>query len=81
MGKLYFCVECRRVLKEDGACGYCNSSETQELKVGSPVNVIGTKEKGKVIKVKDNKARLLIRTESNDKVIREYDYNKLKKVL
>lgn len=80
MSKLYFCTDCKRVIKEE-VCNYCNSSETKELKVGSPVNVIGTKEKGRILKIMDNKARLLIRTESNDKVIREYDYNKLRKIL
>jgi hypothetical protein len=81
MNKLYYCAECKRVLTNSENCSYCSSNLVYELAVGAPVNVIGTKLKGKVLKVKDNTARLLIRDESNSKLIREYEGDKLRKVI
>jgi preprotein translocase subunit YajC len=81
MNKLYYCNECRRVITSSENCNYCNSSYIDELAVGAPVNVIGTKLKGKVLKVKDNTVRILIKDEGNNKMIREYDGQKLRKVL
>ncbi|ERI90714.1 hypothetical protein HMPREF1982_03752 [Clostridiales bacterium oral taxon 876 str. F0540] len=81
MDKLYYCNECKRVISNGESCSYCNGSYIDELSVGAPVNVIGTKLKGKVLKIKDNTARLLIRDESNSKFIREYSGEKLRKIL
>lgn len=81
MNKLYYCNECKRVIGSSDSCNYCNNNYVSELEVGSPVNVIGTKLKGKVLKVKDNTVRLLIRDESNNKFIREYEGEKLRKIL
>lgn len=81
MDKLYYCGECKRIIENSESCSYCNSSYVNELSVGAPVNVIGTKLKGKILKVKDNTARLLIRDEGNNKFIREYEGSKLRKVL
>jgi hypothetical protein len=81
MNKLYYCSECKRVLSNGESCNYCNSNSVYELAVGAPCNVIGTKLKGKVLKIKDNTVRLLIRDEGNNKLIREYDGEKLRKVL
>ncbi|MCM0650544.1 hypothetical protein NBE98_19445 [Clostridium swellfunianum] len=81
MDKLYYCGKCKRVLTSGENCSYCSSSLINELIVGAPVNVIGTKLKGKVLKIKENTARLLIRDESNSKFIREYEGDKLRKVI
>lgn len=81
MDKLYYCNECKRVISNGESCSYCNSSYIDELAVGAPVNVIGTKLKGKVLRIKNNTARLLIRDESNSKFIREYSGEKLRKIL
>jgi hypothetical protein len=81
MNKLYYCRECKRVLISGECCNYCNSNNVFELAVGTPCNVIGTKLKGKVLKIKDNSVRLLIRDEGNNKFIREYEGEKLRKVL
>lgn len=81
MNKLYYCNECKRVITNSESCNYCNSSYIDELALGAPVNVIGTKLKGKVLKIKDNSARLLIRDENNSKFIREYEGDKLRKIL
>lgn len=81
MDKLYYCNECKRVISTSESCSYCNGTLIKELVVGAPVNVIGSKVKGKVLKIKDNTVRLLIRDEGNNKFIREYSGEKLRKVL
>jgi hypothetical protein len=81
MSKLYYCIECKRVVTSSEFCSYCSSSLINELSVGAPVNIIGTKLKGRVLKIKDNTARLLIRDEGNNKLIREYEGDKLRKVI
>lgn len=81
MNKLYYCSECKRVTTNNENCSYCSSNLVYELAVGAPVSVIGTKLKGKVLKIKDNTVRLLIRDESNSKFIREYEGEKLRKVI
>ncbi|KAJ50573.1 hypothetical protein BD780_002737 [Clostridium tetanomorphum] len=81
MGKLYYCSECKRVLKDNEKCEYCNAESIKELNYGTPVNVIGSKLKGKVLKIKDNMVRLIIRDENNSKFIKEYELEKLRKIL
>lgn len=81
MNKLYYCNECKRIISSSESCSYCNGTLIDELAVGAPVNVIGTKLKGKILKIKDNTVRLLIRDENNGRFIREYSGEKLRKVL
>lgn len=81
MSKLYYCADCKRVVTSSENCSHCGSGLVYELAVGAPVNVIGTKLKGKVLKIKDNTVRLLIRDESNSKFVREYEGDKLRKVI
>lgn len=81
MGKLYYCNECKRVLKSNEKCEYCNGEDVKELSYGAPVNIIGSKLKGKVLKIKDNMVRLVVRDEYNSKFIKEYECEKLRKVL
>lgn len=81
MNKLYYCNECKRVIEGSESCSYCSSQLIEELSLGAPVNIIGTKLKGKVLKIKDNTARILIRDEGNNKFVREYDGEKLRKIL
>jgi hypothetical protein len=81
MSKLYYCNECKRVISSSDSCSYCGSIYINELAVGAPVNVIGTKLKGRVLKINGNTARLLIRDEGNNKFIREYEEKNLRKVL
>jgi hypothetical protein len=81
MNKLYYCGECKRVVTSSESCSYCSSSLISELSVGASVNIIGTKIKGKVLKVSGNTARLLIRDEGNNKLIKEYGVDKLRKVI
>lgn len=81
MNKLYYCKDCMRVIKEESNCNYCNSHATKELVCGAPVNVIGSKLKGKVLKVNNEGARLLIRDENNTTFIKEYEAGHLRKIL
>lgn len=81
MDKLYYCSSCKRVLREPEDCEYCKSNETEELLVGKPVNVIGTKLKGKVLKIKKGMVTLLMVNENNEKYMKDYEAEKLRKVL
>lgn len=81
MNIMTYCLQCRRIFQGDVACPYCNSTFTKELSKNSPVNVMGSKIKGKVLKVENGKARLLIIDENNEKHIREYEAEKLRKIL
>lgn len=81
MDKLYYCCECKRVITNGEGCNYCKCGEIKELVTKTPVNVIGTKIKGRVLNVKEGKINLLIRDEANNKLLKEYDPEQLKKVL
>ncbi|WP_315119600.1 hypothetical protein [uncultured Clostridium sp.] len=81
MGKLFYCTECKRVINSGEKCNYCNGENIKDLSYGTPVNVIGTKTKGRVLKIKDNVVRLLVRDEYNNKFIKEYESGQLRKVL
>ena len=81
MGKLYYCTECKRVFKSNAKCEYCNAEVTKELEIGTPVSVIGTKLKGNVLKIMVDAVALIVRDQSNNKMIKEFEIDKLKKVL
>lgn len=81
MNKLYYCVDCKRVFKEETICEYCNGHNVKELVKNSPVNVIDSKLKGKVLKVEENGIKLLMRDEKNDKYIKEYEAIQIRKIL
>lgn len=70
-----------RVIKEETNCSYCNSQDVKELVVGAPVNVLGSKLKGKVLRINDGGARLLIRDETNNRFVKEYEAEHMKKIL
>lgn len=81
MRKLYYCLECKRVSEKEESCMYCSSHNIKELVKDAPVSILGSKLKGRVLKIEEGKARLLITDESNNKYIKEYEADKLKKVL
>lgn len=81
MSKLCYCLECRRVFEGEKDCPYCKSTFTKELSKNSPVNVLGSKVKGKILKIENGKARLLIVDDSKQKYIKEYEADKLRKIL
>ena len=51
MHRLFYCLDCKRVFKNEQECQYCNSTNIKDIKKNSPVNVLGTKQKGRVLKV------------------------------
>lgn len=81
MDRLYYCCECKRVINGEGTCNYCNSKEIKELVSRTSVNVIGTKIKGKIFNMKDGMVSLIVRDEANNKLLKEYTPEQLKKVL
>lgn len=81
MDKLFYCADCKRVIGSDRECSYCRSENIGELIVGAPVSIIENKLKGKVLKIKGDQVRLLIRTEAGEKFIKEYGAEKIRKVL
>lgn len=81
MYKLYYCNKCKRVITNESCCDYCKAEEIKELMLKTPVNVIGTKVKGKILKINNEKATLIIRDEGNNKFLKEYGADQLRKVL
>jgi hypothetical protein len=81
MAKLYYCTECRRVEKDSSKCDFCKSEKVKLLKIGAPVNVIGTKQKGKVFKIKEDEVKLIIINEAKERLIKDYKAEELQKVL
>jgi hypothetical protein len=81
MNKLYYCSQCKRVINDEWKCSYCSGEEVKELAIGAPVNVIGSKLKGNVLKISGDNVSLVIRDESNNKFVREYSADKIRKIL
>lgn len=80
MGKAYFCTACKRVFSKDNGCTCEGEGCIKEMKLGTPVNVIGTKLKGKIYKIKNDGVEVLI-TSSPNKHIKEYKLEEVRKVL
>jgi len=81
MDKLNYCVDCKRIFNHASVCSYCNSENVKELAQKAPVNVIGTKLKGRLFKVHSEKAQILIIDEKQSKSVKEFEASKLQKVL
>jgi hypothetical protein len=81
MNRLYYCSDCRRVSNDEGKCNYCQGEDVKDLVLGTPVNVIGSKLKGNVMKINGDSVRLVIRDESNNKFVRDYEADKIRKIL
>lgn len=81
MRKVYYCVQCKRLTTNEDKCNYCNGDHIKEVLQGCPVNVIGTKQKGKVLKIEEDKIKLIVIDEAKNKLIKEYKVEDLKKVL
>ncbi|WP_373898868.1 hypothetical protein ACER0A_004605 [Haloimpatiens sp. FM7315] len=81
MIKLYYCEKCKRVLNKNEKCDFCGSEDVKELKVGKSVNVLGSKQKGKFLRVKGEIVSLIITDEMNNKLLKDYNYKELKKIL
>lgn len=81
MDKLYYCKECKTILKNEIENTCCSGENLKELVIGTPVNVKGSKLKGNVFKIKDGMVTLVMRDDSNNKFMKEYEFEKLRKVL
>lgn len=81
MDKLFFCLDCKRIIECEEKCNYCNGENIEELEVGSPVSIIESKVKGKVLKIKNDTVRVLVAPTTKDKYIKDYSADKLRKVL
>ncbi|MCT4606835.1 MAG: hypothetical protein N4A64_12180 [Marinisporobacter sp.] len=81
MAKLYYCTKCRRIEKDPNKCGVCSSERIKLLKVGAPVNVIGTKQKGKVFKIKEDGVDLIIINQAKEKNIKGYKHEEIQKIV
>lgn len=79
--KLSYCENCNRVFGTEEVCPYCNGAG-HALKKDAPVNVIGTKIKGRVLRSTNNDSvAIIIRTEDNSKVLKEYSPQNLRKII
>ncbi|MCM1989911.1 hypothetical protein [Oceanirhabdus seepicola] len=81
MAKYYYCLDCLRISSNEEKCEKCEKDNLKVLKVGTPVNVIGTKQKGKVFQMKDDVVKLIVITQAKEKVIKEFKPDQLKKLL
>ncbi|WP_035288079.1 hypothetical protein [Clostridium sp. KNHs214] len=81
MSKLYYCSDCKRVFNNADKCAFCGSFYVKELKVGRSVNVMGSKQKGKVLKVKGENITLILIDEMNNKYTKDYKAEELRKIL
>lgn len=80
MCKAYFCKQCRGIFMEGHTCKCALEGSMKELMRGSPVNVIGTKLKGKVYRIKNDGIEVLLIGNKN-RNIKTYSTNQLKKIL
>lgn len=81
MDKLNYCVDCKRIFNPAPVCSYCNSENVKDLAQRAPVNVLGTKLKGRLFKVHSDKAQILLVDDKQSKSIKEFEASKLQKVL
>lgn len=81
MYKLNYCLDCQRVFTIDYKCKYCNSKNVRELKRGKAVNIIGGKNKARFLRYKDGKVSVILYTEDKQKFIKDFEIEKIKKIL
>ena len=81
MANLFYCVKCKRVISNETQCDYCGDTQINRLLQGTSVNVIGTKEKGKVFKISDEMVKIIVIDLAKNKVLREYSAEQLKKIV
>ena len=55
--------------------------EINKLLQGTSVNVIGTKEKGRVFKITDEVVKLIVVDLAKNKIIKEYKAEQLRKII
>lgn len=81
MKNLSYCVECKRISYFNETCSYCKSNNIKDINRKTPVNVIGTKTKGRVLNVKDGIVDILCIGQGKVKSIKQFEVEKLRKIL
>jgi RNA polymerase subunit RPABC4/transcription elongation factor Spt4 len=81
MANLFYCKNCKRVIQSDIECDYCGNSGMNRLMEGTSVNIIGTKEKGKVFKIGNEIVKVILSDVAKNKIIKEYKAPQLKKII
>ncbi len=81
MDKLYYCLDCKGIFTEPNECRYCASQSIKPLVKNAPVNILGTKTKGNVLKIKGDMVQLLLVDEKHNRYIKEFQAEKIRKVL
>lgn len=81
MANLFYCNKCKRIMESETQCNYCGGMKINKLLQGTSVNVIGTKEKGKVFKINDEVVKLIVVDLAKNKLIKEYKAEQLKKII
>lgn len=81
MDKYNYCTDCKRIFTEKSSCPFCKSTQVSELNLKSPVNILGTKVKGRVANFTPGGIKILVVDEDKSKSIREIDSSKLRKIL
>lgn len=81
MNKLSYCVDCKKIFNSATECAGCNSTNTKELRKNSPVNVVGSKLKGRVLRNNASNVTLLINDENNNQYVKDYEADSLRKIL
>lgn len=81
MANLFYCKKCKRVIASGTQCEYCGSIEVNGLMHGTSVNIIGTKEKGKVLKISDEIVKVIVIDVAKNKIVKEYKPSQLKKII
>lgn len=81
MANLFYCTKCKRVIANEIQCDYCGHNEVSRLMQGTSVNIIGTKEKGKVFKISDEIVKVIVIDLAKNKLVKEYKAEQLKKIV
>lgn len=81
MLQLFYCLDCRRISESDEACNYCQSTRIKALVKDAPVNIIGTKQKGRVLHISDQGIKILMVDEHKNRLIKEFSPDKIRKVI
>lgn len=81
MANLFYCKNCKRVIQSEIQCDYCGNSGMNRLMQGTSVNIIGTKEKGKVFKIGNEIVKVILSDVAKNKIIKEYTAPQLKKII
>lgn len=77
----YYCLQCKRIFLETDKCKYCNCAVIKPVKINSPVNIIGSKLKGKVVKIKNVNLTVMICNEANERSLKDFKINELRKII